>query len=192
MDARRFRIVLVLGCVVGLMVGCAPPDELIPIDTFEIPDEIEVTPDPTPVDLVDTQDPAPTEVTEMVGESGSLRFHLKFTNETGVDLDLHVVEPGGEEINYAQPLSSNKGELDVDCRCGYCPEGPSENIFWPDDVYFPGTYTYWINYYTGCDDYGSASTYTLYVIVDDEVVKTHQGTLAGFPTSHFEFVHESP
>ena len=188
MDTRR-GLVLGLGCVVGLMVGCAPPDELFPVEHFEGP-EVEQTPEAPSVDMVENQPPAPTEVTEMVGESGSLRFHLKFDNELGVDLDLHVIEPGGEEINYLQPLSSNKGELDVDCRCGYCPDGPSENIFWPDDVYLPGTYTYWISYFTGCQHFGDASNYKLYVIVDDEIVRTHEGTLAGFPTGRFEFVHQ--
>ena len=190
MDIRCSALVLVVGMAGILTVGCAPPTEWHPVSEIETPDvidEVEPTPDASPIDMVEEQSPAPTDVTELEGQSGSLRFHLKFDNETKVDLDLHVVEPGGEEINFANTLSSNKGELDVDCNCMHCPQGPSENIFWPDDVDLPGTYTYWINYYHGCEEFGAASNYTLYVIVDDQVVITHEGTLAGFPTGHFEF-----
>ena len=190
MESRCSGLVLTMGMVGVFMVGCALPTEWHPISEIEQPDdipEVDISTDEPDADLVVEQTPAPTDVTELEGQEGSLRFHLKFDNETKVDLDLHVREPGGEEINYAYPLSSNKGELDVDCNCGHCPQGPSENIFWPDDVYMPGIYTYWINYFTGCDTFGAASNYTLYVIVDDEVVRVHEGTLAGFPTAHFEF-----
>ena len=183
-------LILTVGLMGVFTLGCAPPTAWHPVidqvQAEEIP-EVDPQVDEPEIELVSEQDPAPTDVTELEGQEGSLRFHLKFDNEMEVDLDLHVLEPSGEEIHYAYPLSSNKGELDVDCKCGHCPQGPSENIFWPDDVYMPGTYTYWVNYFTGCDSFGAASSYTLYVIVDDEVARIHEGTLVGFPTARFEF-----
>jgi hypothetical protein len=43
-----------------------------------------------------------------------------------VDLDLHVIEPGGKEIYWEDPKGNNGGELDVDNTKGYGPE----NIYW--------------------------------------------------------------
>ncbi len=46
--------------------------------------------------------------------------------DTEVDLDLHVIEPGGKEIYWEEPLGKRGGELDVDNTKGFGPE----NIFW--------------------------------------------------------------
>ena len=47
-------------------------------------------------------------------------------NTDGVDLDLHVLEPGGKEIYWEEPKGRQGGELDVDNTKGYGPE----NIYW--------------------------------------------------------------
>ncbi|GAC1449587.1 MAG: hypothetical protein NVSMB9_33530 [Isosphaeraceae bacterium] len=46
--------------------------------------------------------------------------------DTEVDLDLHVIEPGGKEIYWEEPRGKRGGELDVDNTKGFGPE----NIFW--------------------------------------------------------------
>lgn len=46
--------------------------------------------------------------------------------DTPVDLDLHVIEPGGKEIYWEDPKGRHGGELDVDNTKGYGPE----NIYW--------------------------------------------------------------
>ena len=43
-----------------------------------------------------------------------------------VDLDLHVLEPGGKEIFWEDPKGDKGGELDVDNTKGFGPE----NVYW--------------------------------------------------------------
>ena len=46
--------------------------------------------------------------------------------DTEVDLDLHVIEPGGKEIYWETPNGAFGGELDVDNTKGFGPE----NVYW--------------------------------------------------------------
>lgn len=130
------------------------------------------------------------EVLDLAGGDGELRFNLEFTNETDVDLDLHVITPLGEEIYYADEEDSTGGELDVDCLCGSCPQGPSENIFWEyGGNAEPGTYQVSVVYYTSCDFFsGPASEYTLRFLESGQVVETVTGTMANYEPAH-EFTH---
>jgi hypothetical protein len=56
-------------------------------------------------------------------------------NTDGVDLDLHVLEPGGKEIYWEDPKGKLGGELDVDNTKGYGPE----NIYWLVESEGPGS-----------------------------------------------------
>ena len=77
-------------------------------------------------------------------------------NTDGVDLDLHVLEPGGKEIYWEDPKGRQGGELDVDNTKGFGPEniywlveseGPgSEKVKGPGP---PGTYRWFVVYWGG-------------------------------------------
>jgi hypothetical protein len=56
---------------------------------------------------------------------GDPQFTLMWNTE-GVDIDLHVIEPRGDEIFFAHPNGKQGGELDVDNTWAYGPE----NIYW--------------------------------------------------------------
>jgi hypothetical protein len=58
---------------------------------------------------------------------GDPQFTLIWDND--VDLDLHVIEPGGKEIYWEDPKGIHGGELDVDNTRGFGPE----NIYWLQD-----------------------------------------------------------
>lgn len=127
------------------------------------------------------------EVTGYVGGDGELRFNLQFTNEANVDLDLHVVTPAGEEIDYRTETDTTGGKLDVDCYCGNCEQGPNENIFWEyGGPAAAGDYQVSVQYYGSCsDDYyyyyaaeAEPSDYTLRLMESGEVLETFEGTLA--------------
>jgi len=84
--------------------------------------------------------------------SGELQFTLMWDSTT--DLDLHVLDPGGTEINYGRKFSATGGELDVDDTNGFGPE----NIYWNTDAPV-GTYLVGVRNFTG----SAAANYTLTV-----------------------------
>jgi len=126
---------------------------------------------------------------DLVGQEGNPRFNLQFTNGDNVDLDLYVMTPNGTTIYYGNTYAEN-GELDVDCLCGDCPQGPNENIFWESGTAPSGTYRYWVDYYESCDGDGASSDFTLRVIRNGEVLATKTGTLSGGQSQ--EWTHEQP
>jgi hypothetical protein len=75
--------------------------------------------------------------------------------DTPVDLDLHVIEPGGKEIYWEEPRGNRGGELDVDNTRGFGPE----NVYWlgPEDADGrrrkgqgpPGEYRWFVVYWGG-------------------------------------------
>jgi membrane-bound inhibitor of C-type lysozyme len=66
------------------------------------------------------------------GASGKLTISLIW--DTDDDLDLHVVEPDGEEIHYSKTISKSGGKLDIDANASdeTILDNPVENIFWQD------------------------------------------------------------
>lgn len=75
--------------------------------------------------------------------TGDLAFRLLWSGSA--DLDLYVVSPLGEPIDYVRRTAPSQGTLDVDCNVGEsrCPE-PMENIYWPKNAAPPGDYRVWI------------------------------------------------
>jgi hypothetical protein len=120
--------------------------------------------------------PADDQPGAIQGNPGNPRFNLQFTNGTKTDLDLHVLTPDGSEIYYGIPQGQG-GQLDVDCLCGICPNGPNENIYWTEGTAPHGTYKFWVEYYGDCEGTGASSDYTLRVMKNSQVLNTYNGTL---------------
>ena len=130
-----------------------------------------------------------TDDLDLVGQEGNPRFNLQFTNGDNVDLDLYVETPSGAVISYMN-TSADNGELDVDCLCGECPQGPNENIYWESGTAPSGTYRYWVHYYGSCDGDDASSNFTLRVIKNGQVLATKTGTLSDGQSQ--EWTHEQP
>ena len=84
-------------------------------------------------------------------KTGSIQISLLWNNYN--DLDLHCIDPNGEEIFYAHPISRSNGELDVDMNAsGPSSNQPVENIYWEKGTAPNGTYKIILNYYAnhGC------------------------------------------
>lgn len=63
------------------------------------------------------------------GGNGVLKVTMAW--EFPSDIDLHVIEPGGNEIYFANRRSSTSGWLDTDNLDGGRPGSPAvENVFW--------------------------------------------------------------
>ena len=68
------------------------------------------------------------------------------------DLDLHCVDPNGEEIYFKHRFSRSGGNLDVDRNAG-CQNStpkPVENIYWPVGKAPKGDYKVYLNFFQRC------------------------------------------
>lgn len=67
------------------------------------------------------------------------------------DLDLHVIEPNGDEIYYQHPVTDSGGRLDLDSGLHCQPSAANgENIFWPPGAAPVGEYRVSVQNYEQC------------------------------------------
>ncbi len=92
------------------------------------------------------------------------------------DLDLHVIDPAGEEIYYFQTTSASHGQLDIDANrdCNTQMNKPVENVFWSPGQAPTGEYKIAVNYYKNCDSSPLATPFTIDVLIDGKT-QTFQG-----------------
>ena len=125
----------------------------------------------------------------MVGEDGDPRFNLYFDNQLQADLDLHVIDPDGEEISWENSSSESGGSLDIDCKCSTCPDGPSENIAWTGGEAPSGTYSVWVAHYGACENYdGAGANFLVRTARAGEVKDSYRGTLYEGESERWDFV----
>ena len=107
--------------------------------------------------------------------TGDVQITLWWHNTA--DLDLHVIDPNGEEIYFEHPRSESGGQLDVDANddCEYATESPVENIYWPTGGAPKGKYSVGVHYYSECAGEGTAS-FTVRILVDGSS-KTYEGSV---------------
>lgn len=114
-------------------------------------------------------------------DRGTGEFQATLEWDSPADLDLHVTDPSGEEIYYAnrEPAGSG-GQLDRDANVG-CPTGdpaPVENVFWNEGDAPPGEYTVEVHGFSvGGSGCGSGS-YTLTISVFGQEDVVHTGEVA--------------
>lgn len=105
---------------------------------------------------------------------GDVKITLSF--EPIHDLDLHVIEPDGSEINFAHPTSRTGGKLDLDSGANCTTSvANSENIFWPAGAAPSGEYRVSVQDFEPCDR--GAIPFTVR-IENGAVVDTYQNTFA--------------
>lgn len=116
---------------------------------------------------------------------GDIAFRLVWTGSA--DLDLYVVSPLGERVDFTTRSVGSDGTLDVDCnvRHNRCP-APMENVFWPRHTAPQGEYTYAVNDATEEGVEPDAGGWALEVRVLGRVVKQHSGTTASLRNSIFK------
>ena len=133
-------VVLVILLLLGLLFncrGCSLLDRTTgDTDRTNVTEETDIT------EVTDD-----TEDVINIGGTGNLKVTLQW--RFYADIDLHVVEPSGEEIYYQHKTSGSGGELDVDDIDGG--PGSAENIFWENPP--KGQYTVALVYYAEKEDY---------------------------------------
>lgn len=94
--------------------------------------------------------PPPPTNSDLQGQNGNFRVNLRW--HTIDDLDLHVIDPCGNEIYYADGkrrgnCNGHVGNLDVDANAGDTrSSSPQENIYWESPS--PGLYKIFVVYYS--------------------------------------------
>jgi hypothetical protein len=107
---------------------------------------------------------------------GDVQVTLTWDNES--DLDLHVIDPLGEEIFWLYPGSTSGGILDYDDVDGYGPE----NVYWPKSQAPSGTYQVFVYDYFWENKPQSAKYVVL--ITAFGKIKKFTGTIAFYETVH--------
>ena len=93
------------------------------------------------------------------------------------DLDLHVIEPSGEELSFSTPTTSTGGTLVGGDDVPDCADTGShgEEAFWGPGQALPGTYQLYVRNFNACDQDGA--NYDLQVSVNGEFVAGDTGVL---------------
>jgi len=90
------------------------------------------------------------------------------------DVDLHVTDPGGEEVYYGHRASASGGQLDHDANAACNGEAPTvENVYWTTAP--RGTFQARIHAYDMCG--APQMPVTLSISVGGRVIGTYQYTL---------------
>jgi hypothetical protein len=118
----------------------------------------------------------PTPTDEVPLGTGDVQITLRWGDKA--DLDLHVIDPNGEEISYSNPSSTSGGRLDRDANvdCSEATNSPVENIFWPSGEAPNGSYVVKVVYFNPCGD-SDVSDFTVNVLVDGQS-STYSGKLS--------------
>ena len=91
------------------------------------------------------------------------------------DVDLHVVDPGGEEIYYGNGVSRSGGRLDLDSNADCAIDNKNnENIRWTTAP--AGSYVVRLDYYSSC---GVAQTNYVVTVNNGGTTQTFRGTFTG-------------
>lgn len=86
---------------------------------------------------------------EAATRTGVVQVSLRWSSTA--DLDLSVIDPHGNPVDYSHRHAADGGQLDVDANaaCRAPTSTPVENVIWPSSAP-DGTYTVTVTYYTNC------------------------------------------
>jgi hypothetical protein len=100
-----------------------------------------------------------SQAVQLIGAAtGDIQVSVSW-NDTS-DVDLHVIDPNGDEVYFSNPNVASGGHLDIDSNAGCTddrdathPAGfhkNNENIVWPVGLAIPGDYRVILDYYSNC------------------------------------------
>jgi hypothetical protein len=111
-------------------------------------------------ELIEENKMAEVQLIDAALEYGYGDVQVTLTWDNTADLDLHVIDPNGEEIYWDHTTSSSNGMLDVDDIDGFGPE----NIFWPKFKAPSGSYSVYVHMFPWeYSNYPSNANYTVYI-----------------------------
>jgi len=106
--------------------------------------------------------------------TGEVQVSVSWDKES--DVDLHVVEPGNEEVYYGNTTSALGGTLDLDSNPACAIDGKkNENITWATAP--SGTYTVRVDYFAECSQ--TSTNYVVTVQRKGHAPETFTGSFTG-------------
>ncbi len=112
-----------------------------------------------------------------VASAGTGELQVSVTWDAASDVDLHLVEPGGEEIYYGNTTSDAGGELDLDSNAGCSIDNVNnENITYASAPPV-GEYIVRVDYWSECSV--SETNYVVTVNIPGQQQQTFNGTFTG-------------
>ena len=96
--------------------------------------------------------------------------------DTDADLDLHMVDPNGDEIYYGREEVDSGGVLHLDSYCGPRRFIRNEHIGWSQGTPPPGIYEVRVDYWENCD---APETNYIVNVYNRGHVSTFSGTFTG-------------
>ena len=112
---------------------------------------------------------------------GTGEIQVSVSWDAPADVDLHVVDPSGEEVYFGNPEVASGGELDLDSNPACNIDNVNnENVTWPDGSAPRGEYIVRVAYYADC---GVQETdYIVTVQVRGRAPELFTGTFTGAGT----------
>jgi hypothetical protein len=119
---------------------------------------------------------APLSTTALQVGTGDVQVSLSWDVDS--DLDLHVVDPSGEEIYYSHKQARSGGSLDLDSNAACSLDHKrNENITWPAGRAPQGQYTVRVDYWDRCQT--TQSNYTVRIITNEGFGRIVSGSFTG-------------
>ncbi len=120
---------------------------------------------------------AVTRINAAVIQVGSGAVQVSLSWDASADLDLHVHEPSGEEVYYANRESDTGGRIDLDSNASCSLDHRNnENITWPEESAPRGTYQVYVDNWSSCDK--SPINFVVTVTVKGQQPKLYTGQFA--------------
>jgi hypothetical protein len=110
---------------------------------------------------------------------GTGDVQVNITWNSAADVDLHVVDPIGDEAFWAHTTTVSGGQLDLDSNAGCGSDGPrAENVFWASGLIPPkGEYIVRVDYWSNC---GAVKTdYVVTINVRGKAPVVYTGSFTG-------------
>ncbi|HRW63704.1 MAG TPA: hypothetical protein P5132_09460 [Bacteroidales bacterium] len=110
-------------------------------------------------------------------DAGTGKLQVSCSWDKANDVDLHLVEPAGEEIYYGNSYSANGGDLDVDSNAGCSIDNiNNENITYSEtDIVESGDYIVRVDLFSNCN-VTSNTNYVVTVRYNGDLITPKSGT----------------
>jgi outer membrane protein OmpA-like peptidoglycan-associated protein len=110
-------------------------------------------------------------------KTGSIQISLIWNNYN--DIDLHCIDPNGEEIYFGHRRSRTGGELDVDMNAGGPNSNePVENIYWDHENAKKGEYKVYIKHFRNHNCYDCLDPTSYFVRIKyNNIIKEFRGDI---------------